>query len=133
MSDENVEMVHGMYRPGDPSRFFELLHEGVQVDVSKAPLLPDRPDVTRGKPAALELYRHYWGTWDEYALEPVEIIDADHDRVLVVQDERGIGRGSGAPFERRWAVLYTIRETKIVRIEHFGQRRDAFEAAGLTV
>ena len=121
-----------MYRPGDPSRFFELLHAGVQVDVSKAPLLPDHPDLLGGKEAALDLYRHYWGTWDEYVLEPVEIIDAGQDRVLVVQDERGIGRGSGAPFERRWAVLYTMREAKIVRIEHFSERREALEADGLS-
>jgi ketosteroid isomerase-like protein len=132
MSQENVEVVRSMYRPGDPSRFFELLHEAVQVDVSKAPLLPDHPDLFGGRDAALDLYRHYWGTWDKYVLEPVEIIDAGQDRVLVVQDERGIGRGSGAPFERRWAVLYTMREAKIVRIEHFSERPEALEAAGLS-
>jgi ketosteroid isomerase-like protein len=49
----------------------------------------------------------------------------------VVQDERGIGKGSGAPFERRWAVLYTLREARIVRIEHFGESSQALEAAGL--
>jgi ketosteroid isomerase-like protein len=131
MSRENVEVVRSMYRPGDPSRFFEVLHEGVQVDVSKAPLLPDHPDLIAGRDAALELYRHYWGTWDEYVLEPVEIIDAGHDRVVVIQDERGRGRESGAPFESRWAVLYTMREAKIVRIEHFSEPREALEAAGL--
>src|SRR5215211_3319672 len=122
MSEENVEIVRGMYRPGDPSRFFDLLHEGVQVDVSKAPLLPDYPEILGGKAAALDLYRHFWGTWDEYVLELAEVIDAGQGRVLVIQDERGIGRGSGAPFERRWAVLYTMREGKIVRIEHFSDR-----------
>jgi hypothetical protein len=76
MSQENVEIVRQMYRPGDPSRFFELLHEGVQVDVSKLPLLPDHPDLLGGKEAALDLYRHYWGTWDQYVLQPAEIIDA---------------------------------------------------------
>jgi ketosteroid isomerase-like protein len=133
MSQENVEIVRSMYRPGDPSQFFELLHEGVQVDVSKLPLLPDHPDLIGGKEAALDLYRDFWGTWAEYVLEPVEIIDAGQDRVIVVQDERGKGKGSGAPFERRrWAVLYTLRDAKIVRIEHFRERRDALEAAGLS-
>ena len=65
-------------------------------------------------------------------LDPIEIIDAGQDRVLVVQDEQGIGRGSGAPFQRRWAVLYTIREAKIVRIKHFSGRHEALEAAGLS-
>ncbi len=131
MSQENVEIVRSMYRPGDPSRFFELLHEGVQVDISKAPLLPDHPELIGGKEAALDFYRHYWGTWDEYVLEPAEIIDAGQDRVVVVHDERGSGKGSGAPFERRWAVLYTLRKAKIVRIEQFIEPREALEAAGL--
>ena len=132
MSQENVEIVRRMYRPGDPSKFFELLHGGVQLDVSKAPLLPDSPEFLCGRDAVLDLYRRYWGTWDEYVLDPIEIIDAGQDRVLVVQDEQGIGRGSGAPFQRRWAVLYTIREAKIVRIEHFSGRHEALEAAGLS-
>ena len=132
MSEENVELVRSMYRPGDPSAFFELLHEGVQVDMSSLPLLPDHPELIGGKQAALDLYRDFWGTWDEYVLEPVEIIDAGQDRVVVVQDERGRGKGSGAPFERRrWAVIYTVREAKIVRVEHFRDRDQALEAAGL--
>ena len=131
MSQENVEIVRSMYRPGDPSRFFEVLHEGVQVDISKAPLLPDHPELIGGKEAALDFYRHYWGTWDEYVLEPTEIIDAGQDRVVVVHNERGSGKGSGAPFERRWAVLYTLRKAKIVRIEQFIEPREALEAAGL--
>jgi ketosteroid isomerase-like protein len=132
MSQENMETIRAAYRPGDPSRFFELLHDGVQVDVSKAPLLPDHPELFGGKEVALDFYRHYWGTWDDYVLEPVEILDAGQDRVLVVQDERGIGRVSRAPFESRWAVLYTMREGKIVRIEHFSERTEALEAAGLS-
>ena len=124
-----MEIVRTMYRPGDPTRFFELLDEGVQVDTSKAQLLPDHPGVIGGKEAVTALYRRYWGTWDEYSLEPTEIIDAGQDRVLVVQDEHGVGKGSGAPFERRWALLYTIREAKIVRIEHFSGREEALEAA----
>ena len=132
MSGENLEIVRRMYRPGDPSKFFELLHDAVQLDVSKSPLLPDSPELLGGREAAIDLYRRYWGTWDEYALDPTEIIDAGQGRVLVVQDEHGVGRGSGAPFERTWAVLYTIRDARIVRIEHFGRRQDALEAAGLS-
>jgi hypothetical protein len=33
MSQENVEVIRGMYRPGDPTRFFDLLDEDVVVDV----------------------------------------------------------------------------------------------------
>src|SRR4051794_979624 len=100
MSQENVEFVRSLYRPNDPSRFFELLDEDVEV-VSKLHVFPDHPNLTRGKDAVIDRYRHYWGTWDDYALEPTEIVDAGDDRVLVAYHERGRGKGSGAPFENR--------------------------------
>jgi ketosteroid isomerase-like protein len=132
MSQENVEMVRGMYRQDDPSRFFELLHDGVQVDVSRMPLLPDYPELIGGKEAALDLYRDYWDTWDDYVLEPAEVIDAGQDQVVVVLQQRGSGKASGAPFERSWCVVSTLRDGRIVRIEHFTERREALQAAGLS-
>jgi hypothetical protein len=56
MSEENVEIVRGMYRPGDPTGFFGLLDEDVEVDVSRRPLVPDHPALIRGKQAAIEFY-----------------------------------------------------------------------------
>ncbi|HEX2358590.1 MAG TPA: hypothetical protein VHH72_02105 [Solirubrobacterales bacterium] len=84
MSQENVELVQSMYLPGDPSRFFNLLYEEVEAefDASAAPLLPDYPKTIHGKTAVIGFYRHYWGTWDDYVLEPTEIIDAGEDRVV---------------------------------------------------
>ena len=97
-----MELVRSLYSEsgGDPSRFFELLDDQVEV-VSKSHPLPDHPELIRGKGAVIEFYRHYWGTWDEYILEPAEIIDAGANRVLVVHQERGRGRGSGTQVFRR--------------------------------
>jgi ketosteroid isomerase-like protein len=132
MSQENVEIVRSMYRPGDPSRFFELLDDEVELDASLSSLFPEHPEHIYGRNAVVDYYRHYWRTWDDYVLEPTEIVDADVDRVLVVHQERGRGRGSGAPFERRWAVLYTLRAGKFVRIQSFTTGEEALEAAGLS-
>jgi hypothetical protein len=44
MSEESVEIVRTMYRPGDPSRFFELLDQAAQLDAAKQPLLPGYPN-----------------------------------------------------------------------------------------
>ena len=98
MSDENVELVRSLY-VGDPSRFFELLDDDVEV-VSKSHPLPDHPELIRGKGAVTDFYRHYWGTWEDYLLEPAEITGAGANRVLVVHHERGRGKGSGVPFKR---------------------------------
>ena len=132
MSRENVEIVRSMYRRGDPSRFFDLLDDEVEIDTSAVGLLPDdHSGLVRGKDAAVDYFRHYWGIWDDYVLEPVEIVDAGEDRVLVLHNERGRGRGSGTPFERHWAVLYTLRGGKLVRWSTFATLADALEAAGL--
>jgi ketosteroid isomerase-like protein len=131
MSQENVEIVRSMYRAGDPARFFDLLDEEVEIDASASPPFPDHPEHIRGKDAVIDFYRHYWGTWDEYVLEPTEITDAGENRVLVGHYERGRGRGSGAPFERRWAVAYTLRRGEVVRVQVFKNRDEALEAAGL--
>ena len=134
MSQENVELVQSMYRPGDPSRFFNLLSEEVEAefDASAAPLLPDYPQRIHGKTAVIDFYRHYWGTWDDYVLDPTEIIDAGEDRVVVVHHERGTGKGSGVPFERRWAIVYTLRSAQVVRVQFLTSREDALQAAGLS-
>src|SRR5262245_38256785 len=133
MSEENVELIGSMYREGDPSRFFDLLDEEVEMDTSGAGFLPDHPGlVVRGKDAVVEYFRHYWGTWDHYVLVPTEIIEVGADQVLVLHTERGRGSGSGTPFERHWASLYTLRADKLVRWKTFATRQEALEAAGLS-
>src|SRR5947208_1755155 len=132
MSQENVEIVRGMYRPGDPTGFFQLLDEDVELDVSRRPLVPDHPGLVRGKQAAIEFYRQYWGTWADYVVEPEKILKAGNDDVVVVQRERGQGKGSGVPFESRWALIYTLIDGKISRITHYGSEQSALEAAGLS-
>ena len=131
MSQENVEIVRSLYRPADPSGFFALLGNEVQLDASQASLLPDQPELIRGKEAVRDFFRRYWGTWDEYVLEPAEIIEAGQHRVVVVHYEPGSGRGSGLPFERRWAVVYTLSAGQLVRIEQCETCEQALEAAGL--
>jgi ketosteroid isomerase-like protein len=130
MSEENLELVRSLY-VGDPSRFFELLDDDIEV-VSKSHPLPDHPELIRGKDAVIDFYRHYWGTWDDYILEPAEITDAGANRVLVVHHERGRGRGSGVPFERRWVVIYTLVAGKLASVQTFNTREEALEAAGLS-
>jgi len=130
MSQENVEIVRSVYREPDSKPFFELLDEEVEVDFSTHPL-PDFPVFLRGKDAATDWWRHYWGTWDSYVVEATVIINASEDRIVVVQRERGRGRGSGAPFERHAALIFTFGASRVVRVQFFSSRDNALEAVGL--
>jgi ketosteroid isomerase-like protein len=93
-------------------------------------LVLDADDVYVGRDAAIQATRQYWGTFDNYRLDALELIDAG-SRVVVVVRERGRGKGSGAPFERRWAQVWTFRRGRIVRWEVFPDRAEALEAVGL--
>jgi ketosteroid isomerase-like protein len=126
MESADVELVRSIYRTGDLSRFFDLLDADVELDFSAYPVPGSR--VLRGKDAAVDWSRSYWGTWDEYGLEPTEIIDAGQGRVIVVQYERARGKGSGVKLERRWAVVFTVRTDKVVRFQGFKTRDEAVEA-----
>ena len=131
MSAESVEVISRIYRASEPWLLFELLDEGVEVDYSTHPL-PDFPVSIHGKEAAVDWWRHYWGTWDEYTVEVTEIIDAGEERVVVVQRERGRGKGSGVPFELHAAVVWHLRGSNVTKVHFFGSREDALEAVGLS-
>jgi ketosteroid isomerase-like protein len=129
MSQENVELV----RRGIQSveAFWSLLDEHVVWDLGESPPPPDLHGEYVGRDAVIEASRHYWGTWDDYHLDAEELIDAGSSVVVVVH-ERGRGRGSGAPFEQRFAQVMTFRQGRIIRWEMYPDKGSALEAAGLS-
>jgi len=128
MSEENLELV----RRGIESveTFWALLDDDVVWDMHEFPVL-DLHGVYEGRDAVIEASRHYWGTWDDYRLDAEELIDAGSSVVVAVR-ERGRGKGSGAPFDQRWAQVWTFRRGRIIRWELFPDKAAALEAAGLS-
>jgi ketosteroid isomerase-like protein len=127
MSQENVELVRRGIRSVEV--FWALLDENITWDLGDKP----PPDLHRsyvGRDAVIEASRRYWGTWDGYSLDADELIDAGSSVVVVVH-ERGRGKGSGAPFDRNYAQVWTFREGLIVRWELFPDKAQALEAARL--
>jgi ketosteroid isomerase-like protein len=61
-----------------------------------------------------------------------EFIDVGDDRVFTWCRYTGRGRASGAPADWHLAIIFTIRDGKIVRGEEYFDRDEALEAAGLT-
>jgi len=129
MSEENVELV----RRGTESveAFWAMLDEYVVWDMRPAQLIPDLDPVIVGRDAVIEGSRHYWGTWEEYRLDAEEVIDAGASVVVVIH-ERMRGKGSRVPIDRHWAQIWTFHRGRIIRWEHFQDRADALEAAGLS-
>jgi len=128
MPKKNVERVRRGIRSVDA--FWAMLADDVVWDVGANPL-PDIHGVYVGRDAVIEASRRYWGTWDDYRLDAEELIDAGSSVVVVVR-EQGRGKGSGTPFDRRWAQIWTFSKGQVIRWELFADRASALEAAGLS-
>lgn len=128
MSKKNVELVRRGIRSVEA--FWALLDEDITWHLGDKPP-PDFHGTYVGRVAVIEASRRYWGTWDDYSLDADELIDAGSSVVVVVH-ERGRGKGSGAPFDRHWAQVWTFRDGRIVRWELFLDKADALEAAGMS-
>ena len=129
MSEENVELARRGVE--DVQFFWALLDEDVVWEMSAIPPPVDLPEVVVGRDAVIESSRRYWGTWDGYLMEAKELIDAG-ERVVLVLHEQGRGRGSGVPFSREFAQIWTFRRGKVIRWEIFPDRAAALEAVGIS-
>jgi len=132
VSAENVEIVRRLceaYARRDWDTAFALLAADIEWDASTAGMWPDA-EVTRGVEAVGAFFRRFLGTWEEYEVEFQEFIDAGDEVVVIVQD-RGRGKGSGAEVERSFAQLWTVRDGKAARFRAYPDREDALRAAGL--
>ena len=127
MSQENVEIVRDFF--GNQGRFFDVLDEEVELDIR--PMTPGYQGLIHGKDAVIAFWRDYSDTWDEHVFEPIEIREAGEDRVVVVANVRGRGKGSGASFESRSGSIFTLRAGRLVKMRFFPNGEAALEAAGL--
>ena len=130
MSQENVELARWAFT-SDPTRFFSLLDEEIELDARRNVELPGAALTGRGREAVERFCREFWGTWANYSAEPQDFIDAG-DHVVVEVHEHGEGKGSGVPFERTHIQVWTLRNRRLVRWRLFADKAEALEAAGLS-
>jgi hypothetical protein len=83
-----------------------------------------------------EGFKRWWAehndVWEEFTLEIVEVVECAQDRVITVTAVRGRGKGSGISIEGTGAVLWKLRENKVLSARLFQSREDALEAVGLS-
>ena len=128
MSQENLDLVRrGL---ADVHFFWSLLDDDVVWETTGTPVVGLSPRYV-GREAVIDASRQYFGTWTEYRLEAEELIEAGPS-VVAVLHERGQGKGSGVPFERLFAQVWTFDEGRVVHWQIFADRAAAFEAAGLS-
>ena len=127
MAQNNVALVQRGFdyfmANGEPP--WELFDEQVEVYDHDT---PDQGEY-RGH-AGYGRWLEDWGAaWSEWTVEPEEYIDAG-ESVIVVIRMNAKGRGSGLKLDRQDALVYKLRNDKIVRCDYYNNRKEAFEAVG---
>ena len=122
MSQESVEIVR-RFLIGDVDE--ALAYADPEIVWNPIEELP-----TQGHGAVRASLARWKAEWDDYEMLPEEFVDRG-DRVVVTVRLGGRGRASGVEIDARFYDVYTLRDGKIVRMDQFTERRQAFEAAGL--
>lgn len=134
MSQENVEIVRKVMalmsqKPG-PTRDREVLAcfaSDAVIDMSRRVF---NPDVYEGHAGLIRLGEDVASVWSEFQIEPERVIDAG-DQVVVIELRRGRGAGSEIDVEQRAAVIWTLRDARVVRAETDLAPEEALKAVGL--
>ena len=87
--------------------------------------------VHHGRDETAEVVRMWVGTWTDYSIELERVIDAG-DRVVVICEERGTGKGSGLKMTTRVGMVVTVSGDQITRQVVYADPGEALEAAGLS-
>jgi ketosteroid isomerase-like protein len=133
MSQENLEVVRRFYESWskqDLAGVLDCAHAEFVLDwsASQAPF--------GGVYSGHEGFRRFWtehnDVWEEFELDVVEGVECAHDQVTTVTVVRGRGRGSGVRIEGTGAVLWTLRESKVLGAKLFQSKAEALEAVGLS-
>jgi ketosteroid isomerase-like protein len=137
MSQENVEIVrnafeviYGSSMRRDSKRAAELLDPNVEVHGTIGGLWEGR--IARGLSEMLNSFEaEDLEAWEERRLEPQTFLHID-DLVVVFMHEYRRGRGSGIEVETDTAVVFTVREGRVILIQPYMDQAEALEAAGLS-
>jgi ketosteroid isomerase-like protein len=133
MSRENVEVVRRLTEALNARDLDTYYVEFFDPEVEWRTSVED-PDaaVHRG----LQAYKRYVEQWiesfDGLHADIEEYIDLGDDRVLTWSRFTGQGRTSGAPADWYLAIIFTIRDGKVVQGEEYFDRDQALVAAGLS-
>jgi ketosteroid isomerase-like protein len=134
MLRENVEIVRRVYDAAarrDAATVLDIYDPEVELDLSRLQVVGFMgQDVYRGHEGLRSFFREWHEAWENIEYDYDELIDAGEEVISVVT-RRGRGRASGAEVELAVALVWALREGKVVRVAWFRTRAEAIEAAGL--
>ena len=140
MSKENVELARATLNAFAEldeglvgrERVEEFIAQDVKATFSGFEAFLGKQTTLRGGDEFLEFRAAWMEPYDEFSYEPVRIIDAGGDRVVVTLHQRGKPHGSDSWVEMDYGMVYTVEEGLISRADFYATPEQALEAAGLS-
>jgi ketosteroid isomerase-like protein len=130
MSEENVEIVrrsYDAYLRGDLESALAACDPEIEIYDHD---IPDSGEY-RGFEGLARWQADWESSWESWRWDPEEFIEAG-ERVVAVLRVHARGRESGVDVERVDGAVWTLREGRCVRLDYYGSREQALEAAGFS-
>jgi ketosteroid isomerase-like protein len=127
-----VEIVRRVYEAAarrDAATVFALYDPEVELDPSRWLEGAMGGGVFRGHEGLRSFFREWHEAWENVEYDFDELIAAG-EQVISVVTRHGRGRSSRAEVARPGALVWTLREGKVVRVVWFLSVEEALEAAG---
>jgi len=83
-----------------------------------------------GLNGAPEFVADWQEAWEDWELEPEELLDAGETVVAIVR-QRGRSKATGLPVDMRFAMVWTLRDGKQARMRMYASPDEALGAAGM--
>jgi len=133
MSQEDVEVVEDAYEALAKAGLDQFVeHWSDDLDHRSIRGAPDDRGPIHGRDAMRAYVQDWMDTFDEFWIEPVELIDTGGGVVVGVVRYGGRAKLSGIELDETFGVVFTIRDRKIARGREYATRAEALEAVGLS-
>jgi ketosteroid isomerase-like protein len=129
MSEENVEVIRAAmaaFNARDPETMLSLMDPNVEFESAI------ERKVYRGHDGMVRYRREADAVMQGFHTEEDRFLDAGDDRVVHLYRIVGTGAGSGVPGSRENAIIWVLRDGKILRAKVYLDPRQALEAVGLS-
>ena len=133
VSLENVDIVRRIYEgwAGNDPRVMELIDPVIEVHPDPRSSWPGIEPVFHGHDGVNRYLGAIYDAFSEYRAEVEDVLDAG-DQVVTLAIERARGKQSGVPVKIRYtAHVWTLRDSRAVRLDVNWDRAEALAAVGL--
>jgi ketosteroid isomerase-like protein len=128
MSSQNVDLVRAGFEAlseGGVEALLPFIH--AEFEVTTPANLAAEPDTYRGHDGVRRYFDSFYDAMDEVRFEPQELREAG-ERVIVAVTLMARGRTTGIETRQEFAMAWSLRDGKAVRVAVYGNLDEALEA-----